>query len=304
MNNSFRLNLDNRRPLENRKICQEYSHQIHGSRFTHAPELIPFSVAASTSAGAAIIRLDSSKNLLNNKSNYRTISNDYDTEQHRRVERPCNYKKTNNTQNDNIKPLQPVKTVWNPMTYPERRVLLKERHHWAINGIKHTTLRRFEDSSIKTQYYNDYYRKRHSEPLVIVQDREGKRNRSFCFDNSGRCNECGSKHEEWEACETSTFTTSYSYRQLNPIKRGICAPIDGVAATLAPHLNPRDPTTTKDHYVWTAKMDGQIGQPKIFNKKDKKPIAENKFSSMRKQMRFGTTYRDLYYQYTLPKLIK
>ena len=131
LNNSFRLNLDNRRPLEvcssagsfknghgsnsqlnanswlilkvstflfyekfriskfslkNRKLCPEYSHH---SRFTHAPELIPFKVAGSTSAGAAIIRLDrpSGANVLDETDNYRTISNDYDTEQHQRVER-------------------------------------------------------------------------------------------------------------------------------------------------------------------------------------------------------------------------
>ena len=121
-------------------------------------------------------------------------------------------------------------------------------------------------SKSTTQYNNDYYTKRHSEPLVIVQDREGRRNRSVCFDNNGRCNECGTKHESWEACDQSTFATSYSYRQLNPIKvrimshnlfptiscsiigifqRGICRPIDGVAATLAPQLHPRYPTTTK-----------------------------------------------------------
>jgi len=298
LNNSFRLNLDNRRPLENRKLCPEYSHQ---SRFTHAPELIPFAVAGSTSAGAAIIRLDLSEdNLLNHKDNYRTISNDYDIEQHRKVERPCNYKKTNNTQNDNIKPLQPTKNILNPLSYPARRLLPKERHHWAINGIKHTTLRRFEDiPKLKTQYYNDYYMKRHSEPLVIVQDREGRRNRSVCFDNFGRCNECGTKHNAWEACDRSTFTLSYSHRLLNPIKRGICTPIDGVAATLAPQLHPRDPTTTKDHYV-----EQLIRRPKIFSKKDKKPRAQNKFSDMRQQMQFGTSYRDLYYQYSLPKLIK
>lgn len=121
----------------------------------------------------------------------------------------------------------------------------------------------FSDLSSKstTQYNNDYYTKRHSEPLVIVQDREGRRNRSVCFDNLGRCNECGTKHEAWESCDQSTFATSYSYRQLNPIKvrlflanrcwlsiifqRGICRPIDGVAATLAPQLHPRYPTTTK-----------------------------------------------------------
>jgi len=300
LNNSFRLNLDNRRPLENRKLCPEYSHH---SRFTHAPELIPFKVAGSTSAGAAIIRLDrpSGANVLDETDNYRTISNDYDTEQHRKVERPRNYKSTNNTQNDNIKPFQPTKTILNPLSYhryPARKLLPKERHHWAINGIKHTTLSQSEDLSSKstTQYNNDYYTKRHSEPLVIVQDREGRRNRSVCFDNLGRCNECGTKHEAWESCDQSTFATSYSYRQLNPIKRGICRPIDGVAATLAPQLHPRYPTTTKDHFV-----EQLLLPPKIFSKKDKKPRAQNKFSDMRQQMQFGTTYRDLYYQYTLPR---
>ena len=130
--------------------------------------------------------------------------------------------------------MQPTKNILNPLSYPARRLLPKERHHWAINGIKHTTLRRFEGNyhsqaflsiniildipKLKTQYYNDYYMKRHSEPLVIVQDREGRRNRSVCFDNFGRCNECGTKHNAWEACDRSTFNLSYSYRQLNPIK--------------------------------------------------------------------------------------
>ena len=79
-------NLESQNSLKNRKLCPEYSHH---SRFTHAPELIPFKVAGSTSAGAAIIRLDrpSGANVLDETDNYRTISNDYDTEQHRRVER-------------------------------------------------------------------------------------------------------------------------------------------------------------------------------------------------------------------------
>ena len=79
-------NFESQNSLKNRKLCPEYSHH---SRFTHAPELIPFKVAGSTSAGAAIIRLDrpSGANVLDETDNYRTISNDYDTEQHQRVER-------------------------------------------------------------------------------------------------------------------------------------------------------------------------------------------------------------------------
>ena len=66
----------------------------------------------------------------------------FDTKYHFRVDRPMNYRKPF-TQTDNIKPTSSIpnfKTLQN-ITYKSWPIQNKERYHWAINGIKHTTLK-------------------------------------------------------------------------------------------------------------------------------------------------------------------
>ena len=63
----------------------------------------------------------------------------------------------------------------------------------------------------------------------------------------------------------------------------------------------REPTTTKDHYVRQA-----VEQHRIFTKKEKKEHKENNIRTMRSQMHFETTYRDLFLGKTpiaLPNLV-
>ena len=63
----------------------------------------------------------------------------------------------------------------------------------------------------------------------------------------------------------------------------------------------REPTTTKGHYVRQA-----VEKQRIFSKKDKKQEQENNIRTMRSQMHFETTYRDLFLgktPVTLPSLV-
>lgn len=58
-----------------------------------------------------------------------------------RVDRPMNYRKPFTRIPDNIQPISSIpnfKTLQN-ITYKSWPVQNKERYHWAINGIKHTT---------------------------------------------------------------------------------------------------------------------------------------------------------------------
>lgn len=305
LNNSFRLNLDNGRPLENRKQCPEFSHR---ERFRHAPHLIPHRVAGSTAVGAAMIRAPKERPLshqdFHGPSTYQTISNDYDSDTHTRVDRPVNTKKLF-TRVDNIwgpnKRQSNFKSLQN-ITYKNWQVQDKERYHWTINGIKHTTHKQYREYPMITQYQHDHHSKDRSEPFKIVQDREGLRNKSYCL-----CVECGREHRKGSPCESTTYYTKYSYRKQCPIKRGICNPIDGMPATLAREEDvwyKREPTTMKDHYHQSPhQVEAMSGQPRIFSKKDKKKRADCHIGNMRKSMHFDTTYRDLYYTYSLPKLI-
>ena len=108
---------------------------------------------------------------------YKTISNDYDEEIHRRivflifpyfisstrwqkivlkhkisVDRPFNYRKAF-TQTDNIRPTTRqlnMKTLQN-LTYQDwarKGVRPKEMYHWTINGIKHTTHKYWNGKSL------------------------------------------------------------------------------------------------------------------------------------------------------------
>ena len=75
------------------------------------------------------------------------------------------------------------------------------------------------------------------------------------------------------------------------IQRGICNPIDGMPGTLVREEDRfrREPTTTKGHYVRQA-----VEHQRIYSKKDLRPEDENNIRTMRSQMHFETTYRDLF----------
>ena len=57
----------------------------------------------------------------------------------------------------------------------------------------------------------------------------------------------------------------------------------------------REPTTTKGHYVRQA-----VEHQRIYSKKDLRPEDENNIRTMRSQMHFETTYRDLFLGKTPP----
>ena len=68
------------------KPCPEFART---SAFTHAANLIPSRVAGSTAVGAAMIRAPKDRALtlddFQGRGIYKTISNDYDEEIHRRI---------------------------------------------------------------------------------------------------------------------------------------------------------------------------------------------------------------------------
>jgi len=143
---------------------------------------------------------------------------------------------------------------------------------------------------------NDYHKK----PSTSVSSEAQKlsdRNLSYVFDDH-RLE--GSR--EPKKTEKSTYYTKYNYDWNGP-KRGICNPIDGMPGTLVREEDRfrREPTTTKDHYVRQA-----VEQHRIFTKKEKKEHKENNIRTMRSQMHFETTYRDLFLGKTpiaLPNLV-
>ena len=91
------------------------------------------------------------------------------------------------------------------------------------------------------------------------------------------------------------FTWSYPIEFF--IQRGICNPIDGMPGTLVREEDRfrREPTTTKGHYVRQA-----VEHQRIYSKKDLRPEDENNIRTMRSQMHFETTYRDLFLGKTPP----
>ena len=93
------------------------------------------------------------------------------------------------------------------------------------------------------------------------------------------------------------FTWSYPIEFF--IQRGICNPIDGMPGTLVREEDRfrREPTTTKGHYVRQA-----VEHQRIYSKKDLRPEDENNIRTMRSQMHFETTYRDLFLGKTPVKL--
>ena len=62
-----------------------------------------------------------------------------------------------------------------------------------------------------TQYHHDFHNKPRTEPFLIVQDREGLRNKSYCL-------ECGREHLEDSPCESTTYATKFSYMKKSPTK--------------------------------------------------------------------------------------
>jgi len=300
LNNSFRLNLDNGKPLLNTKPCPEFART---SAFTHAANLIPSRVAGSTAVGAAMIRAPKDRALtlddFQGRGIYKTISNDYDEEIHRSVDRPFNYRKAF-TQTDNIRPTTRqlnMKTLQN-LTYQDwarKGIRPKEMYHWTINGIKHTTHKYWNETGASSQYMNDYHRK----PSLAVSNEAQKqcsttdRNLSYVFDDHRL-----EQSREPKKTEKSTYFTKYTYDWNGP-KRGICNPIDGMPGTLVREEDRfrREPTTTKGHYVRQA-----VEQQRIFSKKDQRPEEENNIRTMRSQMHFETTYRDLFLGKTPVKL--
>merc|ERR1711892_23311 len=295
--NKWRMNLDNGQPLENRRNRPDYSQPTF---HTHATELIPSRVAGSSAAGAAMIRAPKDRLLTNEDfqgaDTYQTISNDYNIEIHQRVDRPMNYRKPF-TQTDNIKPTSSIpnfKTLQN-ITYKSWPIQDKERFHWAINGIKHTTLKNCTELTQNSQYDYDYHNKKDEHRCDRHQlGGPNNRNDSNCLDCTDTCS----------ACEVSTYSTKYSSYEKTP-KRGICNPIDGMPKTLTheEYYGGRR-ANTQSAPGSLAADEGEEATQRIFSKKDKKKRGDCHIGNMRKSMHFYTTYKDWYYQNALPSMYK
>jgi len=293
--NKWRMNLDNGQPLENRRSRPGFSSP---SFHTHANELIPSRVAGSSAAGAAMIRAPKDRMLTNEDftgaDTYQTISNDYNDEVHARVDRPMNYRKPF-TQTDNIKAISSIpnfKTLQN-ITYKSWPVQKKERYHWAINGIKHTTQKNCTEMTQNSQYDDDYHNKR-GEQEFSVHKLGGPNNR-----NGSNCLDCTESK-----CEVSTYSTKYSSYEKTP-KRGICHPMDGMPLTLAHEdyygCSSSRPAKSAPGLISTV---ANAESARIFSKKDKKKRGDCHIGNMRKSMHFYTTYKDWYYQNALPTIYK
>merc|ERR1711892_1350624 len=247
------MNLDNGQPLENRRNRPDYSQPTF---HTHATELIPSRVAGSSAAGAAMIRAPK--------------------------DRPMNYRKPF-TQTDNIKPTSSIpnfKTLQN-ITYKSWPIQDKERFHWAINGIKHTTLKNCTELAQNSQYDYDYHNKKDEHRCDSHQlGGPNNRNDSNCLDCTDTCS----------ACEVSTYSTKYSSYEKTP-KRGISNPIDGMPMTLThqEYYGGRRANGQSAPGSLSAGDDGEEATQRIFSKKDKKKRGDCHIGNMRKSMHFYTT---------------